>query len=174
MWSYSVNKCTYIILPRTELYLSIFLYDLIYSFTQLTTHLSHLRQTDPLLFLYPEQTVPGGEAGHDIRPLQSWLVQGSISMGSLSSPSSLKSLQWQIADRGNGWVSFQRAASTCLIIQGHIEQINKTTLMYGEVDNMCVSGGLHRHTPAQGQTQCFISVPKSHTRCQWNAARGFV
>lgn len=28
--------------------------------------------------------------------------------------------------------------STCLIIQGHTEQINKATLMYGEVDNACV------------------------------------
>lgn len=95
-------------------------------------------------------------------------------MGSFPSPSSLKSLQRRIADRGDGWVSFQRGASTCLIIQGHIEQINKTTLMYGQVDNVCVSGCLHRHTPAQGQTQCVISVHKSDTRCQWNAAQGFV
>ena len=31
-------------------------------------------------------------------------------------------------------------------------------------------GGLHRHAPAQGQTQCVISVPGSDTRCQWNVA----
>lgn len=58
MW----GKSTYIILQNTEIYLSIYLV--------LRSQLVRLRQTDPLLYVYPEQTVPGGEAGHDIRPLQ--------------------------------------------------------------------------------------------------------
>lgn len=101
-----------------------------------------LHRVDPLLFLCSaEQTVPGGKAGCDVRPLQNRLVQGFISPGSSASLSSLKSLQRQTADRGNGWVSFQRGASTCLIIQGHSEQINKTALMYGQVGNVFLSWG---------------------------------
>lgn len=165
MRGYPGNKSTYIILLRIELHPTIYIYDSIYSITQLTSHLVPLRQTNPLLFRYPEQTVPGGEAGHDRRPLQSWLVQGSISLGSFSSLSSLKSLQRQIADRGNGWVSFQRGASSCLIIQGHIEQINKTTLMYGQVENMCLEvvvavGYTATHTHPYTQT---ITITNTHT-----------
>lgn len=180
MRGYPGNKSTYIILLKIELYVSICrcIYDLIYSITLLT---SHLRQTDPLLLFYPEQTVPGGEAGRDIRLLQTWLVQDFISMGFFASPSSLKSLQQQqLADRGNGWLSFQRAASTCLIIQGHFEPINKATLMYGEEDNMCVCvcpkgrevgyADTHLHRVRQ----FVISVLESDTRCQWNAAQGWV
>lgn len=119
---YLMNKSTYIILQPglSSICLSIYMvqYRVLPS-SRLISHISD-RLTHFSSFTL-EQTVPGGEAGHDIRLLQSWLVQGFISMGSFASPSSLKSLQQQIADRGNGWVSFQCGASTCLITQGHIE-----------------------------------------------------
>lgn len=97
-------------------------------------------------------------------------------MGYFSSPSSLKSLQRRRADAGNGWASFKRGASTRLIIQGRAEQINKSTLMYGEVDNMYVSGAAGRtqtHT-CTGSGGVLYQFPESDTRCQWNATQGFV
>lgn len=177
---YPGNKSTYITLPRVELYLPIYLvylYDLIYSINQPTYHHSCLRQTDPLLFLLPrKQTVPGGEAGHDIRLLQSWLVQESFSMGFFASPSSLKSLQQrQIADRGNGWVSFQHGSSTCLIVQGHIKQINRTTLMYWEVDNRTHTN-THLHGVRHGHRTIshFLNLTLDVSGMQLRASNEFI
>lgn len=167
VWALCIDMlCLSIYISMPYLFISVY-YRVLPSFnsSQLTSdRLTHLSS------FTLEETVPRGRgeggpaAGHDIRPLQSWLVQGFISMGSFASPSSLKSLRQRIADRGNGWVSFQCDASTCLIIQGHSEQINRTTVMYGEVDNMCVSGGgaggggvTQTHTCTGSGTVCYLS-----------------
>lgn len=106
-----------------------------------TSHLSHLRKDWPTSPPPPE-TECARRGGGGERPGHKAAAEPTGSGVLLPPPpSSLKSLRLRRADRGDGWVSFHRGASTCLIIQGHMEQIDKATLMYGEEDNLGVCVG---------------------------------
>lgn len=124
----------------------------------------HLKQADPLLSLHPEHTTPAAGGGWPRHKADTKLTgSGDPSRrGSFCFPSSPKSLQQRVADRWNGWVSFKRCASTCLIVQGHIEQINKTTLMYGEADKVCFWGvggwGIHTWTGSESVLSQFPNL----------------
>lgn len=123
----------------------------------------------------PEQTVPGG-GGWPRHKAAAELTGSGVHLNGRLFPPRLPSSHYSSREQTEGMDGFH--SNTPLPLVWSFKVISSRSIrlhwcMGKWITSVCVcvSGGGFTDTPAQGQTQCVISVPRSDTRCQWNAAQ---